>query len=126
MSVVRSCGGEGSALRYRTELVNENCPDSFPTEIIKVVWTGKSDATAEDIVDSASASDKTQEHEAALMLKNLLRDGRKLATERAALLKADGYDLDKLNAGRIRRKAGVDSKRFPGGKFYSWFLPSPA
>src|SRR5262249_10442682 len=47
MSVVRSCGGEGSALRYRTELVTEDCPDSFPAEIVKVTWTGKSDATAE-------------------------------------------------------------------------------
>jgi hypothetical protein len=126
MSVVRSCGGEGSALRYRTELVTENCPDSFSTEIVKVVWTGKSDATAEDIVDSASAQDKTQEHEAAQMLKSLLRDGKKSATDCQALLKADGYDLDKLNAGRIRRKAGADSKKFPGDKFYSWYLPSPA
>lgn len=65
-------------------------------------------------------------HEAGLMLKNLLRDGRKLATERAALLKADRYDLDKLSAGRIRRKAGADSKKFTGDKFYSWFLPLPA
>jgi hypothetical protein len=127
MSVVRSCGGEGSALRYRTELIAENCPDSFPTEIIKVVWTGTSDATAEDIVDSTSVADKTQEHEAALVLKNLLRDGRKSATECTAALKAEGYDVEKqLNASRIRRKAGADSKKFPGDKFYSWFLPSPA
>lgn len=47
MTVVRSCGGEGLALRYRTELVTENCPDSFPTEIVKVVWTGTSEATAQ-------------------------------------------------------------------------------
>jgi len=125
MSVVRSCGGEGSALRYRTELVSENCPNSFPTEIVKVVWTGKSDATAEDVVDSASSLEKTREHEAALMLRNLLRDGKKSATECTALLKAEGYDLEKLNAGRIRRKAGADSKKFPGDRHYSWFLLSP-
>jgi len=55
MSVVRSCGGEGDALRYRTEIVTENCPDSFSTDIVRVVWTGKSDATAEEVVDSASS-----------------------------------------------------------------------
>jgi hypothetical protein len=126
MSVVRSCGGDGPAPRYRTELVTEHCPDSFSTEIVKVLWTGKSDATAEDIVDSASAQDKTQEHEAAQMPKTLLRDGKKSATECTAVLKADGYDLEKLNAGRIRRKAGADSKKFPGDKFYIWYLPAPA
>jgi hypothetical protein len=123
MTVVRSCGGEGSALRYRTELVTENCPDSFPTEIVKVVWTGKSDATAEDAVDSTSTLDKTRESEAALMLKNLLRDGRKSSTECHATLKAEGFDLDQLNAGRIRRKAGAESKKFQGDKFYSWYIP---
>ena len=41
-----------------------------------------------------------------------------------SMLKAEGYDLDKLNAGRIRRKAGADSKKFPGDKHYSWFLAS--
>lgn len=28
MTVARACGGEGSALRYRTELVEENCPQT--------------------------------------------------------------------------------------------------
>jgi hypothetical protein len=124
MTVVRSCGGEGAALRYRTELVTEHCPDSFTTEIVKVVWTGTSEATAQDAVDSASTQDKTQEHEAALMLKSMLRDGRKSANECHAMLKAEGYDLDKLNAGRIRRKAGAESKKFPSDKHYSWFLPN--
>jgi len=126
MTVVRSCGGEGAALRYRTELVTENCPDSFPTEIVKVTWNGTSEATAQDAVDSASTLDKTQEHEAALMLKSILRDGRKSAAECHSMLKAEGYDLEKLNAGRIRRKAGADSKKFSGEKYYSWYLPSPA
>ena len=125
MSVVRSCGGDGPALRYRTELVTEHCPDSFSTEIVKVVWTGKSDATAEDVVDSASALEKTREHEAARTLKNFLRDGRKSAAECTATLKDEGYDLEKLNAGRIRRKAGADSKKFAGDKFYSWYLLTP-
>jgi len=125
MAVGRACGGEGSALRYRTELVVENCPDSFPTDIVKVIWTGKSDATAEDIVDSASSLDKARESEAAMVLKNFLRDGRKPANDCTAMLKAEGYDLDKLNAYRIRHKAGAESKKFPNDRFYSWYLGSP-
>jgi len=42
------------------------------------------------------------------------------------MLKSEGYDLEKLNAGRVRRKAGAESKKFPGDKFYSWYLNSPA
>jgi hypothetical protein len=43
MTVVRSCGGEGTALGYRTELVEEHSPDSPTNEIIKV-GNGKSTA----------------------------------------------------------------------------------
>jgi putative DNA primase/helicase len=126
MSVVRSCGGDGPALRYRTEIVSENCPDSHPTEIVRVEWTGKSEATAEDVVDSASSSDKGREHQAGEILKSLLRDGRKPATECIASLKAEGLDLEHgLNPQRVRRKAGADSKKFSGEKHYSWFLPNP-
>jgi hypothetical protein len=123
MTVARGCGGEGSALRYRTELVEENCPDSFQTEIIRVVWTGKSEATAEDSVDPTPLREKAQEDEAAELLHGLLREGRRPAKECAELLKADGYDLDRLNAGRVRRKARAESKKFPGDRFNSWYLP---
>jgi hypothetical protein len=56
------------------------------------------------------------------VLKDLLRDGRKPAAECVKLLKAEGYDLEKLNAGRVRRKAGADTKKFPGDRFNSWYL----
>ena len=125
MTVVRSCGGEGSALRYRTELVTENRADSFSTEIIRVSWMGTSQASAEDVVDSISSSEKTREQEAALVLKNILREGRKSSAQCIELLKAEGYDLEKMNSGRVRKKAGADSKRFSGDRFYSWYLKSP-
>jgi len=124
MAAVRGCGGEGSALRYHTELVTDHCPDSEPNEIIKVIWDGTSDATAEDSVDPTPL--KAQEDEAAGILRELLKEGRRPAKECAELLKAEGYDLDKLNAGRVRRKAGTGSKRFPPEKFYSWYLVSDA
>jgi len=124
MSTVRSCGGDGPSLRYKTELITECLPDSYTTKIIRVVWTGKSDVTAEDAVDPVSSSDKAQETEAAAILKDILRDGRKSAEECTKMLKAEGYDLEtKLNAFRIRKKAGAQSKRFPPDTFYSWYLP---
>jgi|SRR5215471_8614315 len=122
MTVVRGYGGEGSALRYHTELITDHCPDSEPNDIIKVVWDGKSDATAEDSVDPTPLKEKAQEDEAAEILRGLLTEGRRSAKECAELLKSEGYDLDKLNAGRVRRKAGVDSKKFPGDRFNSWYI----
>jgi len=57
------------------------------------------------------------------MLRDLLREGKRPAKECTELLKAEGYDLDKLNAGRVRKKAGAESKKFPGDRFNSWYLP---
>jgi hypothetical protein len=75
------------------------------------------DGTAQSVPGS-------QEEEAAQVLKDLLRDGRKPAAECVKLLNAEGYDLEKLNAGLVRRKAGADSKKFSGDRFYSWYLQS--
>jgi hypothetical protein len=124
MTVVRACGGEGPALRYHTEAVTENGCGPEHNEIIKVVWDGSSSATAEDSVDPSPSKEKSQEAEAAHVLKDLLRDGRKPAGECMQFLKAQGHDLEKLNAGRVRRRAGVDSKKFPRDRFYSWYLRS--
>jgi hypothetical protein len=118
MTVVRGCGGDGSALRYRTELVEEHCPDSFPTEIIKVVWTGKSNATAEDSVDPLSAKEKSQLTEAAQALIQFIGDETKPAVECERFLKDAGFDPEKVNTSYVRKKAGVTSKR--GGSGFQW------
>ncbi|HKF56277.1 MAG TPA: AAA family ATPase, partial [Blastocatellia bacterium] len=57
MTTVRGCGGEGTALRYHTELVTDQCPDGETNKIIKVIWDGASDATAEDSVDPVSTKE---------------------------------------------------------------------
>jgi hypothetical protein len=126
MTIARSCGGEGSALKYRTEMISDKCPDGSPTDIVRVVWTGKSEATAEDAVNPSSQKDKAQEDKAAELLRQILRDGRKAAADCAQMLKDEGYDLDTLNAGRVRKKAGVDSRRFHGERNYSWCLHEPS
>ena len=124
MTVVRNCAGEGAALRYHTEVVIEG-GNGEPNEIIKVVWDGKSEATASDSMDPLSSKDKSQEAEAAQMLKDILREGKRPAIECHDLLGKEGYDLKALNAGRVRRKAGVASKKFSGEQFYSWYLMAP-
>jgi Bifunctional DNA primase/polymerase, N-terminal/AAA domain/Primase C terminal 1 (PriCT-1) len=57
MTVVRACGGEGSALRYHTEIVTESGDGNAPNEIIRVVWDGCSNATAEDSVDPSPSKE---------------------------------------------------------------------
>jgi len=122
MSVVRSCGGDGAALRYETQLLTESNANGLTAEIVKVSWTGKSEARAEEIADGTSVMDKGQEQEAADMLRNLLRDGHLPAKECMSVLEAEGFDCKKLNLGRIRRKAGADSRKWPGERFNRWFL----
>jgi putative DNA primase/helicase len=121
MTAARGCGGEGAALRYHTELHE----DEQAGEVITVFWDGHSDATAEDSVDPTPLRDKAQEDEAAAMVRELLRDGKRPAKECEEALKSEGYDLTKLNAGRIRKKAGASSKKFPGDNYYSWYIPTP-
>ena len=122
MTTVRGTGGEGMALRYRTEMITETCPDCPAMDIIKVVWVGASNATAEDSVDPAPAREKSQETAAAEVLKEFLRDGRKPARDCEEHLRSEGYDLQKLNPHRIRKIAGAQSKKFTGDGFYSWYI----
>ena len=122
MTPVRCAVGEGEALRYKTELISENCPDGPPLDIIRVVWTGKSSATAEDSVDPPSAQEKSQERAAADLLKENLRDGPRPAKDCQEQLRSEGCDVEKLNMCRIRRLAGVGSKKFASDRFNTWYL----
>jgi hypothetical protein len=65
-----------------------------------------------------------ENYQPADVLRELLRNGKRPAKECEEALNAEGYDLTKLNAGRIRKKAGADSKKFAGDNFYSWYLCS--
>lgn len=116
MTVTRACGGEGSALRYRTELVQEHNPE---TEIIKVVWLGKSTASAEDASDPMSSKEKSQTAEAAQTLAQFLGSDSKPATECEQFLREAGFDLAKLDAYRIRKLGRIKSKRI--GKGWHWY-----
>jgi hypothetical protein len=128
MTVVRAAGGSPLSLRYKTELITEACPDSHTAEIIRVVWRGFSNATPEEAVDPSSPETKSEEAEAAEMIKDFLADPphRKPAKDCEQLLAAryptapDGKV--RLNLSRVRKRARVKSRKIPPDKFYSWYL----
>ena len=132
MTVVRACGGDGTALRYRTEMVRDAAPDCPANDIIRVVWRGTSNATAEDAVDPESRETRNQEAEAADLIKEFLREPphRKPTKECEQFLTLHGFNIEeegkaKLNVWRIRKQAGVKTKKFPKEKWYSWYLEVP-
>lgn len=107
MTTVRGAAGEGESLRYCTVLVEDAEFDGVKTSVIRVEWRGKSSATSEDAVDPNSRKDASAETEAAKVLAEFLKAGRKPASECQQFLKNGGFDLGKLNEGRIRKKAGA-------------------
>jgi len=128
MTVVRSCGGEPSALRYRTELVRDTGPDCPTNDIIRVIWLGKSNATAEDAVDPESSDVKSSEAQAAELIKDFLNEGRKPAKDCEQFLRSHRFNTEdgpNLNLTRVRKLAGVETKRFPKEKSYSWYRVMP-
>jgi len=80
-------------LRYRTEMVRDAAPDCPANDIIRVVWRGTSNATAEDAVDPESRETRNQEAEAADLLKEFLREWpyRKPAKECEQFLRSQGF-----------------------------------
>lgn len=129
MTVVRGCGSDPSALRYKTELIKNAAPDCPTNDIIRVVWCGKSHATAEDAVDPDSAEVKGQEVKAAELIKEFLREPPccKPSKECEQFLVSQGFNIDnegkpKLNLFRVRKRAFVQTRKFPGERFYSWHL----
>jgi len=118
MSPARGAIGDGS-LKYHTESVTREW-DGESSPVIRVVWDGKSKASAEDATDPTSRADKTLISEAAKALREFLKGGKKPAQECQNTLKAAGYDPDKVNVFKVRRKAGVATEQRE--KQHWWFL----
>ncbi|MGH9499635.1 MAG: AAA family ATPase [Terriglobales bacterium] len=90
--------------------------------VIKIEWTGRSKATAEDAVNPISQAEATATEKAAVELKNYLKAGKRSADECHSYLLTLGFDLKKLNAGRVRQKSGAFHEQ--KDKQSWWFLPT--
>ena len=119
--MVQRRGVGASALRYRTVAESKKW-NGKTSGVIRVLWRGKSQATAESIVDPVSPEKKSQIGEAAKALKVYLSDGPKPAKECMDHLKEKGFDVDDLNRSRVLKKASARSEKLEGNRFYSWFL----
>jgi hypothetical protein len=93
------------------------------SEVIGLKWRGRSQATAEDLVDPAGSEEKATIARAGEMVREILRDGR-VASKTAMAQLVDAGFSPQIRQTRVLAAAGADSKRFPGDKHWSWYLPS--
>lgn len=108
--------GEG----YRTQQVEQEIA-GVKSGVIRVVWYGKSEATADDAVEKISRKDLTQAKEAGNEIRNFLKAGRRQAGECQQFLKTSGFP-EKMDFRRVRKYAKVLQK-WEGGKSW-WYLPT--
>jgi DnaB helicase-like protein/AAA domain-containing protein len=119
--LVQQRGGNSPSLRYRT-VARPMSWDGETSEVVQIEWRGTSGATSQDAVDPQVGSERSTEDKAAKNLIEILKAGPVPAVEAKQLLKDAGHDVEKLNWSRVLHKARASSQRFPGERFYSWFL----
>jgi len=115
------------SLRYHTEVVNVEIGDEM-SDVIHIVWDGKSNATIEQGLDQDAKKNLSQEKAAAVELKNFLNSGKQSAAACQSFLRESGFDVEKMNFGRVRKYAGVLHKQEGGGENTKsmWYLPTHA
>jgi putative DNA primase/helicase len=110
---------------YHTEQVSQEI-DGVTSDVIRVVWDGVSETSAESAIEEAKVSKKeiTLNQKAAVELKNFLKAGKRDSVTCQAFLKAAGFRVEDLDWQRVRKYAGVKASQ-EGGKSW-WFLPTAA
>jgi hypothetical protein len=114
------------SLKYHTEIVPHDI-DGATSEVIKIVWDGKSNATATQGLDKEAKKNLSEEKEAAVELKKFLNAGQRTSVECQSFLKSAGFKVDELNWFRVRKFSGVRTEHKAvggGGSKSMWFLPS--
>jgi hypothetical protein len=110
---------------YHTEQVSQEI-DGVTSDVIKVVWDGVSETSAESAIEEAKVSKKeiTLNQKAAIELKNFLKAGRRDSSTCQSFLKAAGFRVEDLDFQRVRKYAGVKASQENGKSW--WFLPTSA
>jgi putative DNA primase/helicase len=121
--LVQRRGGDAPSLRYKTFAKPVEWLGKV-SSVVGVEWRGVSQATAQDAVDPELSREKSTVEKAGEELAAILKDGKKKRDEALELLAGAGFDTKRLNTTRLLQWAGAKTKRFPGEKFYSWYLPT--
>ncbi len=107
-------------LKYKTTVV-ERTWDNETSDVVKIAWGEKTKANADEVAEPESRAEKSKTAEASRLLTEILKSGKKQATECLAMLKDAGLDEATLkNIDRVRKKAGVKSEKV--GKGWEWSL----
>ena len=84
------------AFKYHTEVVEKEW-DGEKSKIVKIVWDGKTEKTAEDAVQKKQPRQQTTDQkECARALHQFLLSGKQPASTCKAFLKENGWDIDTL------------------------------
>lgn len=114
------------SLIFHTEVTNEEWGGK-KSDVIKVVWDGKSKATAEDAADPESRKQKSIEKDLAADLAAFLKDGKPRSPEECTRYLCGIHSLkenDKVNWPRVRRLAKVKHERLKGNNKHVWQVDS--
>lgn len=124
MSPTRGKVGADS-IKFHTEEVSAWIgPQQQETKVIRVVWDGTSKQTSEEGFTPTSRKDKSKTKQAGKALRDFLKAGKRSATSCISFLETGGFDMKKLDHGRVRRVAGADSVQ--ADRQWWWFLPEAA
>ena len=124
--LVQERGVGAPAWRFHTEMVS-SLIDGCETKQVRISWDATTDATGADAVDPVPENEKTMEEEAAIAVRDFLRQqqGTAPAQECQKYLADSGFAS--LNLSRIRRRAGIEYLR-PAkvGEAWKWRIPPTA
>jgi AAA domain len=109
---------------YHTVEVEREFPNGEKGNVVQVVWTERSEQTADDATDKVSRRELTHNKQAAVELRNFLKAGKRDSVTCQSFLKSAGFRVDDLDFQRVRKYAGAKASQ-EGGKSY-WFLPTSA
>src|SRR5205823_6403465 len=123
LTQARGANGNASSMRYHTEWVEREI-DGKIIGAVSVVWDGPTDASAEDVVNPVSATDKAKTEEYGEVISDLWQDGPKLASECTKRLRDAGWQGNGVTSETaIKKKAKAHSVRIDGKAYWALIPP---
>jgi hypothetical protein len=120
--LVQQRGVGAPTLRYQTYAKTVEW-DGKTSDVVGITWRGVSAATGEDVVNPQSHQEKSIYAKAGKIVAEILKFGKQKKDDVMKQLEDAGYAANGLNSTRLLEAAKAKSDRFPGEKYYSWYLP---